>query len=507
MTRGLDIPRDASDGAVILPLYEKLGGEFPRELAGMFAIAVYDENTATLELVRDPLGIKPLYYHQSSEGLIFSSEVKSIYAVLDSAPEPRFSALDHILTHRFHAGLSTVFPQIKRVPPGSRVTFANGRLQLNNFWSVKNHTAVDRPPDTDELADFYRELILEYCQADVRGGFFVSGGLDSSLVTAVAMQQGTTFQTPISIRFTPTTVEDEQYARLLESRLETQFEWVPISDDIARQALCKLAPMLDEPLENPIHVGTFLMAQRARELGIKSVLTGDGSDEFFLGYDRHAVWFDGIGDASRRYADLIWTLTPEDTLALYRPDAYAAREPMTSYDGIGLDRIDSTDLMLAYERVDRLVEYHCMRLDRMTMGCGVEARVPFLDHRFVERILSIPRADLFGGGGKAVLQRLAKNWVPSQIIHRKKVHFPSLPDQWLRGAGLKWAKEILLDPGAHIATWINMATVEKYLQQHGEGVRNRGRVLWSLVVLELWCRGVRSWREINPELQQVQMTW
>ena len=508
LRRSLDVPGDASDGAVILPLYGRFGAGFAQKLAGMFAIAIYDERAGVLELVRDPLGIKPLYYHLSAEGLIFSSEVKSIYAALDAAPEPEFPALDHFLTHRFHSGLTTVFPQIWRVPPGSRVTFSDGALRQATYWSSKNQVEACSPLDSDELAEFYRELIGEYCQADVRGGFFVSGGLDSSLVTAVAMQQQTAFRTPISIRFSPTTVEDEAYARLLETRLDTPFEWVDISDETARQALCELVPRLDEPLENPIHVGTFLMAKRARELGVKTVLTGDGSDEFFLGYDRHAVWFDGKGDAAQRYANMIWTLSPADAQALYRPDAYATRAPMTSYDGTALSSIDSTGLMLEYERIDRLVEYHCMRLDRMTMGCSVEARVPFLDHRLVEKVLAIPHSELFGGGGKAVLQKIAERWVPAEIIRRKKVHFPSLPDQWLRGAGLTWAKEILLDPGARIAAWINIAALERYLRQHGDGTRNRGRILWSLAVLELWCRGLRHWRDVKPEHQQeVQTAW
>jgi asparagine synthase (glutamine-hydrolysing) len=201
------------------------------------------------------------------------------------------------------------------------------------------------------------------------------------------------------------------------------------------------------------------------------------------------------------------TLAPEDTQALYRPESRAKMSPMISYQGAPLHAIDSTETMLAYERVDRLVEYHCMRLDRMTMGCGLEARVPFLDHRLVEKVLAIPRSQLFGGGGKAVLQRIARGWVPEPIIHRKKVHFPSLPDQWLRGPGLRWAKDILLDPEARIANWLDVSALERYLREHAEGVRNRGRVLWAVVVLELWCRGLKGWRAAETDLQRTQSKW
>ena len=144
-----------------------------------------------------------------------------------------------------------------------------------------------------------------------------------------------------------------------------------------------------------------------------------------------------------------------------------------------------------------LSEYHNMRLDRMTMAHGVEARVPFLDHRVVEYALQIPLPTLFGKSGKGWLQNIAKPWVPAEILNRPKVHFPSLPDQWLSGMGAKWTAEILLDHKAYIREWIKPKVLERYIMEHKEKIRNRGRLLWALIVLELWLQNLYSWRDVK----------
>src|SRR6266568_2448484 len=287
-------PQSQSDSAVILPLLEERGGDAVKELAGMFAIDVYTPSEGRVQLWRDPLGVKPLYYYRSDDTVIISSEVKSIQAVMPEEPDVDFAAIDHILRYRFQPGRSTVFPEIQRVLPGETVVFDQDGISREQYWNLRpNKTELAPDIGIDQFRKLFVQVIREHANADVPGGFFVSGGLDSSLVTAIALREApdSSFRQPISLRFSPHSVVDEEYGRVLEKSLKTPFEWVELSDEIARQTLMELVPYMDEPLENPIHVGTYLMAKRARDLGIKSVLTGDGSDEFFLGYERHACWF------------------------------------------------------------------------------------------------------------------------------------------------------------------------------------------------------------------------
>lgn len=485
-----------TDSAIILSLFKQFGPNFIKKLAGMFAIAIYNKQNNILQLWRDPLGVKPLYYHHSKDSVIFSSEAKAIYAVMDNPPEVDFAALDHILRYRFHPGPSTVFPGIKRVLPGETVIFEDGKVSSRRYWSLTPNKIVDDPNfQTEQFRDLLSDIVAEYTQADVKGGFFVSGGLDSSLVTAIALQTPSPYRTPISIRFSPKSVVDEKYAKLLEGFLGTQFEWVTITDSIARQALTELVTYIDEPLENPIHVGTYLMAKRARELGIKSVLTGDGSDEFFLGYERIACWLNGSSsNPNATYLKLLSTMQPDEAAELYKGEAVTLTRPIVDSFNHPIEPFRDIDQVLLFERLDHLSEYHNMRIDRMTMAHGVEVRVPFEDRRLVEFSLHIPVTTIFGSSAKEWLGQAAKLWVPSEIINRQKVHFPSLPDQWLSGKGAEWTAEILLDHKAGTRKWIKTRILERYIKEHKENTRSHGRLLWALVVLELWLKNLAKWR-------------
>lgn len=492
-------PSMQGDTALLLPLLEEKGQSFIRDLAGMFAIGVYNPAEGKLQLWRDPLGVKPLYYYQSGDQIIFSSEAKAIAAVMPHEPKVDFAAIDHELKYRFHPGRSTVFPEIKRVLPGETVIFDGKRMSRKQYWTLgENKKSLERDNPVEEFRNLLVHVIKEHAQADVPGGLFVSGGLDSSLVAAVVLKEAdpSPFKQPISLRFLPNPVVDESYAKLLENFFGTPFDWVDVTDEGARQTLMELIPYMDEPLQNPIHVGTYLMAKRARELGIKSIITGDGSDEFFLGYQRFESWFNKSLTPGTDYIKWLWIMTPEEAEKLYTQEAKDLIRPMI--DNLDHSVLPFKDLnqVLRFERVEHLPEDHNMRLDRMTMAHGVEARVPFQDHRIVEYSLNIPPANHFGASGKAWLQEVAKPWLPPEIINRKKIHFPSLPDQWLSGKGAYWSAEILLDQNAQIRRWIKPDALEKYIKEHKEKTQNHGKLLWALVVLELWLKNISSWR--NP---------
>lgn len=298
------------------------------------------------------------------------------------------------------------------------------------------------------------------------------------------------------MRFSPSPVEDEKYAQLLEKELQTPFEWITITDEGARQALEQIVTFMDEPLENPIHVGTYLMAKRARELGIKSVLTGDGSDEFFLGYQRMACFLNRSSrDPYTDYLKLLPTMKKEQARELYKEEVTDLMRPINSAYGSVVEPFKDIDQALLFERLEHLPEDHNMRLDRMTMAHGVEARVPFEDRRLVEFALQVPVATLFGTSGKEWLGLAAKPWVPREIIDRQKVHFPSLPNQWLRGKGAEWAADVLLDSGAYTRDWLKPNVLERYIKEHANNECIHGRLLWALISLELWMENLPNWRK------------
>lgn len=489
-------PPDITEGdsAIILPMMEQFGERYVEQLAGMFAIAIYDPQKRVLQLSRDPLGIKPLYYSNIDGRVIFSSEVKAIHAAMDIAPEVDFSALDDCLKYRFHPGRETVFPNIKRVLPGETVKFQNGEESHHQYWMLRPNTKILEPEVQSKKTETFRELLMqivrENTRADVKGGFFVSGGLDSSLITAMALGTDSPYRVPFSLKFTPNPVQDEPFAELLEKHLGTAFEWVEITDSTARETLEAAVDFMDEPLENPIHIGTYLLGKRARELGIKSVLTGDGSDEFFIGYDRHRPWFDKKANPSVEYPPYLWTLTPYAANELYTEEAKSKIRLMIGYSGEPVEPFTDIDHALTFERFDRLTEYHCNRLDRMTMAHGVEARVPFLDRRVVEFALEIPHSQLIGTSGKEFLQTVARPFLPPEILHRPKIHFPSLADQWTSGKGVDWVSNILLDDGALTRRWIKPNILVRYIQEHETKNQRHGRLLWALVTLELWLQKV-----------------
>lgn len=480
------------DSSIILPLYEKYKDFFVKKLAGMFAIAIYDNATKSLKLYRDQLGIKPLYYCITDECFIFASEIKMIYSVLDRKPTINISAIDHILRYRFEPGEGTVFNEIKKVLPGQIVRYDDKRIIKEKYWTLKNNNEISEKEYTIEgFNELLQQVVNEHLISDVKGGFFTSGGLDSSLITAIAMKDASNYQQPISIKFQPNSVIDEVYGKKLEEYIGVTFEWVTIDDRLARKTLLDIVQYLDEPLENPTHIGTYLMAKRAKELGIKTVITGDGSDEFFLGYERQACWLKEKNPVEI-YPSLCVTMKDSER-EIYREEIISHILPMIDGRGRVVEPISNMNDALIFEREERLPEYHNMRLDRMTMANSVEAKVPFLDRRIVEYSLHLSHQELHGTNGKAWLKKVAERWLPNEIIYRNKVLFPSLPDQWISGEGIEWISEILLYGRVASSNLFKRDIVEKYIKEHSIGKIHRGKLLWALAVLELWLNNLDNW--------------
>lgn len=491
------------DGAVLAPLFEKNNAMFVDDLAGMFAIAIYDKKNRELHLIRDPAGIKPLYYTLINNSVYFSSEIKAIQAVMVEPADIDFNAINNIVRYRFNVGDKTVFPEISRVLPGQYLRISHNQIKAH-FYSQnkadqsrkqtvkdaqrKGNSKIKKLINIDFSA-LFRAVVLENTKSDVKGGVFVSGGVDSSAIASIIAKHDTKFKTLISLKFEMQRVNDEIYARQLEDYLETKFEWVSISSEDARKSIEEIVFYLDEPLENPTHVGTYMMAKKASELGVKTVVTGDGADEYFLGYERFDSLFGNQIDRTfSKYTNKLWSLAPTLFEELYTPKAHALVKPLLDPRNKKILPFQSIEGILRLEQTERLPEYHCMRLDRMTMAWGVEARVPFLDRRIIEYANHISPSVRYGENGKGWLKKMVSPFLPASILGRKKDFFPSLPCQWIREGGTEWVAGILLDKNAVIANWFNQSTLELWLNRHRKNEQDYGRILWAATVLELWLK-------------------
>lgn len=414
-----------------------------------------------------------------------------------------FNVINNIIRYRFNVGDKTVFPKISRVLPGQYLRISHNQIkthfyskskvdqickqniestQCNEKNKIKNLTDIN-------FSDIFRTVVLENTKSDVKGGVFVSGGVDSSAIASVIAKHDTKFKTLISLKFESQSANDEIYARQLEDYLETKFEWVSISSEDARKSIEEIVFYLDEPLENPTHVGTYMMAKKASELGVKTVVTGDGADEYFLGYERFDSLFGNKIDRTfSKYTNKLWSLSPALFEELYTPKAHSLVKPLLDPRNKKILPFQSIEEILRLEQTERLPEYHCMRLDRMTMAWGVEARVPFLDRRIIEYANHIPPSVRYGKNGKGWLKKMVSPLLPTSILERKKDFFPSLPCHWIREGGTEWVAGILLDKNAAIADWFNQSTIELWLNRHRKSEHDYGRILWASAVLELWLK-------------------
>ena len=484
------------DSKVIIPLYKKYGDNFVKKLGGMFAIAMYNSNTNTICLWRDALGVKPLYYYFCKDCFIFASEIKAIYAVLENKPEINFNCIDNILRYGFNPGSDTIFCNIKKVMPGEKITVTNGKIKKEKYWKLKknkkyNVNEVDKNNHKKELKNLLENIVAENCYSDVPGGIFFSGGLDSSIITAMSLKNSNSkYKVPISIRFIPNSVEDEKYVSFLEKTLNTKIEWVTITPEIARNTLEELVKYLDEPLENATHIGTYLMSKKAKELGLKTIITGDGSDEFFIGYERQECWFK-YKNPKKIYPSLSCIIPKSECEKLYNKE-FKKKIKSKKYIQENVDNIDDALLL---ERGERLPEYHNMRLDRMTMANSIEAKVPFEDVRIADYSLNISLEELMQETKKGMLKEIAKDWLPKEVIYRKKSIFPSLTNEWISGTeGINWVKKILLNDGSEIKTIFNMENLKKYIEEHANGKKEHGRQIWAIIVLELWLQNFKKYK-------------
>ncbi|HEY6199480.1 MAG TPA: asparagine synthase (glutamine-hydrolyzing), partial [Candidatus Binatia bacterium] len=525
--------RTRSDTETILHLYEEDGERCVEKLQGMFAFAIWDKNHGRLLLARDRLGIKPLYYAITDDEIVFASEIKAILASGAVRPEFNEAVLPEFLANRFVAGDETFFRGIHKLMPGR--TFS---------WSMPDGVARRRywkPPAPDERTDVSLEraasdvrdrlsaVVRSHLMSDVPLGLFLSGGLDSSAIAALMAPMVREPIRSFSVGFAEAEANELGYARLVADAVGAEHREIVLKPEEFFSALPNLIWHEDEPIAHASSVPLHFVSRLARQ-HVKVVLTGEGSDELFLGYPwyRATVWNERLGRMyfpfmpdklrvrtkalARRLPRRLRRYTERSFLALdpgprglfYEnfavfPDrlrgniladrALAECDPYTEClrryeesDGDMLARMSAADLQTY------LVEL-LMKQDQMSMAASIESRVPFLDHAFVEHIVRLPSSlKVRGLTTKAVLREAVKDLVPKEILTRGKMGFPVPMGKWLRGAFAPLVDEFVLSPRARARGLFNRAAVERLAEEHRSGARPHGDRLWLLINLEMWQR-------------------
>lgn len=524
--------RTRSDTESIIHAYLEWGDDLPARLEGMFGFALWDRERRRLLVARDRLGIKPLFFTRFDGELLFGSEIKAIRAA-GVPPALDVQVLAEFLATRHTSGGRTFYRDVERLPAGHVLTWSpDDGLSIRRYWSLPS-VATGPAVGFDEAASMVRHglegAVERHLMSDRPVGVLLSGGIDSSALAAIAARQMTTRLQTFSVGFHEAEGDELGYAREVAEALGSEHHDVRVTADEFFAALPHLVSMQDEPMAFASGVPLYFVSRLAREQ-VKVVLTGEGADELFLGYNRYRVtfWNERIGrpyhalvpdlvrrqvrasipllpGRARRYAERSCLAMPAGPRAwffdnfsvfsdrrlaeLLAPAAAPADDPhgfglrcYAEAQGGSLERMAAVDLRT----------YLCELLakqDRMSMAASIESRVPFLDDRLVARVCAMPGSyKLRGWTTKAVLRRAVAELLPERILTRRKMGFPVPLSRWFRGRWRGVIEEFVAGPRTRARRLFREETLDRLVGEHLTGRADHGERLWLLVNLEIWQR-------------------
>ncbi len=538
--------RSESDTEVILNSFLENGIDCLENFIGMFAFAIYDKTSEQVFLVRDRIGIKPLYYTLFNGKLIFASEIKAILLYPGFIPEPDTTAISSYLSYRYPIGENTMFKNILSLPPGHYLKIDSARVKLHQYWDLPIYEIKE-----DFGEEFYIENIRELLESAVRYrmisdvplGAYLSGGLDSSVITSIMSRKGETSVKTFTIGFEEKGYNEFEHARRVADHCHTDHRQILLGAEDYIDNMLKLIRYKDAPLGVANEPALHVMSRELKK-HITVVLSGEGADEIFGGYGRiFRSPYDYIRMKNTASADMNSALRNElfkkyggrefpspsdhfmylynyinwdDKTAFLNTEIIAALNNDSDQKAIFARLFQQTADLDIYDQYMWVFEkIHIVgllqRVDMTSMAASVEARVPFTDHRLVEFAMSIPSeyklkwrsaeakkqaAETISDKisekydiPKYILKRSYEDSLPAGIVDRKKVGFPVPVHLWFGAKFNSFAKEIMLDERAKKRNFYNINGLEKFLgrpdlfREHGSGLK-----VWMLLNLELWFR-------------------
>jgi asparagine synthase (glutamine-hydrolysing) len=535
-TRGFQF-RTQSDTEVVVNMYEAYGIDFVRKLRGMFAIGIYDQKKDRLVLARDHVGIKPLYYclHPKNGDLIFGSEIKSILKFPGIPREMDHRALDFFLTLEYIPAPYSIFKYIKKLPAGHILTFEKGKLTIQKYWEVEPH---EISADFNELKAHFFSLLSESVKmrmiADVPLGAFLSGGIDSSAIVSTMSAFSPAPIKTFSIGFKDKSYSELKYSNQVAEKFATDHYTKTLAPDI-NELVHYLSGFFDEPLGDFSNFPTYLVSKTAREK-VTVVLSGDGGDEIFGGYEHYIAqkiartidfsllapfhWMaskithifppselkKGFVNRIKRFSEGLensfhnrhfrWMifLSNFQKTRLYSNDFLKndflkwlpERIPFDRYFQLS-EQFDSINRDLYLDFKTYLVDNILVKVDRMSMANSLETRVPLLDYKMVEFAFSLPpRFKLRGNTTKWFFKKVMEGVLPREIIYRTKEGFSIPIKNWLKRELKDLMFEYLSESRIRETGIFNYGYIQHMIDEHLNNRQNHAHRLWALILFFMW---------------------
>jgi len=542
--------RSASDTEVLPHLYEEYGRDMVQHLNGMFAFALWDDERRRLFIARDRFGEKPLYWGVFDRTLLFASEPKVLLAHPAVRPDLNLDALRQYLSFDYVPAPLSIYDGINKLPAAHHLTLEDGRIEVKRYWQLSYKLRAPVPTVTEaasQLRDLLEDSVRMRLVSDVPLGVLLSGGIDSSMVTALAVRASSETVKTFSIAFAEGSFDESQYARRVAQFLGTDHHEERFSATLAANLVGEIGAWMDEPMSDPSLVPTYLLARFTRK-HVTVALGGDGGDEIFAGYPmyfghRMARAYEMIPRrlrtgfveplvnalpvktknlsfdyrarrfiAASHYDEVarhhVWfgSFTPDDQDALLTNDVKQASDADIYRDARRMfAECDSTDLTECMQSLDTqlyLAEDILTKVDRASMAVSLEVRAPYLDPRVAEFAASLPsRYKLHGYTSKYILKKAAKDMVPSFVWRRGKKGFGVPFAKWLKAELRPLARDLLSPERLRRGGLFNPEYVAKLQDEHEHGVANHRKLLWTLLSFELWRESfVETPRRIETSL-------
>ena len=519
----------STDTEVIVHAYEQWGkGAIPR-LRGMFGLAIWDTKSRTLLVARDRIGIKPMHYAEANGRLYFGSEIKSLLEAPDLPREVDPGALDHYLSFLYTPRDGSIFKSVRKLPPGHLLTWTDGRIAIEQYWQMPATETFTGSEDeaVQQLRAVLKDAVRSHMVSDVPLGAFLSGGVDSSLVVGLMSEVSNARVKTFSIGFDEPAFDELEHARRVADHFGTEHhEFVVKPDGVS--ILDQIVSHFDEPFADSSAIPTWYVSEMARR-HVTVVLSGDGGDELFGGYDRyvphpHVAAFDRYSpralrrvaaiaaaglphgvrgknflrhvgrDEQGRYLDAIRFFGADEKPALLTPDIQRAidgpdPEARLARHFERLAHLPWASQMMRFDAETYLPEDILTKVDRMSMAHSIESRVPLLDNDVMTFAATLPAAlKIKNGRRKHMLKEVAATILPRDILDRKKQGFGVPLGTWFRGNLRELFADTLLSPAALQRGYFQPSFVNRLVAEHLSGKRDHTLRLWQLVVFERWNR-------------------
>lgn len=526
--------RTKSDTEVIIHGYKQWGADVFNHLNGMFGLAIWDANKKKLILARDPMGIKLVYYKIESGCVCFGSEIRAILGINGQKPEVDPAALNLFLRYRYTPSPLTLFKGVKKLAPGTMLTFENGSSRLERWYRYK--PVPFSPMKTvgqakEELLELYKQSVKRHLISDVPLGLLLSGGIDSGLLLGLMNRYGNSWPT-FTVGYGKTFKDDELVdAAETADIFSARHTPVKLNRETFEAALPKIVSVLEEPIASSSIVPMYFVCERARQ-DVKVALVGQGPDELFGGYTRHlgvrygaywralpkclrasltglinmlpsnealkrGVYSLNIPDRMKRY-QRVFSIMPEQTIDNLFQEGLLPHKTgdkvLEYWEELGL-LSENTDELGGFQFLEirsSLPDELLMYADKLSMAHGLEVRVPYIDKEIVEYVERLnAHFKVKNGSRKWLHRKVCNDFLPKDILKRKKRGFAvNVVDDWFHGSLSNKMEDILLNSSSLMFQFLCITAVRRLLKEHISGKNDNHKILFSLVVFEEWLRSI-----------------